>query len=166
MNEMSELLEQQIAGARAVKDCPMERDHTAIADCLAGLLLDRYQYIALAILYGSVARGREHPGSDIDLAIAMDARSPCAGDTLVDISLACGEVTGYEVQVRDLARAQGLYLREVLTSGIVIVDRDPSVRAELLIRMLDFTEDMLPAIRRIRAANTARFISGGNDGRA
>ena len=51
---------------------------------------------------------------------------------LIDISLACGDAVGREVQVRDLARA------------------------ELIIRMLDFVEDMLPNVRMARRANTER----------
>ena len=84
------------------------------------------------------------------------------------IDALAGVITGHfsEVQVRDLARANGVFLREVLTGGLLIVNRDPAVRAELMIRMADFTEDMLPAVRRIGAANTERFLAGADDGRS
>jgi hypothetical protein len=101
-----------------------------------------------------------HPGSDVDLAVAAHPRRELDPELLIDISLACGDALGREVQVRDLARAQGLYLRQVLTEGTVIVERDPTVRGELIIRMLDFTEDMLPNVRMIGRANTQRFIAG------
>jgi hypothetical protein len=48
----------------------------------------------------------------------------------------------------------------VLTEGTVIAERDPTVRGELIIRMLDFTEDTLANVRMIRRGNTQRFIQG------
>jgi hypothetical protein len=92
--------------------------------------------------------------------LAAHPRPELDPERLIDRSLACGDALGREVQVRDLARAQGVYLRQVLTEGAVIVERDPTVRGELINRMLDFTEDMLPNVRMIRRANTQRFIKG------
>ena len=106
--------------------------------------LEQFPDIALAILYGSFAQTRERPDSDIDLAVAQSARQEIDTETMVDISLACSDATGREVQVRDLARAQGVFLRQVLTKGTVLLARKPSVRAELIIRMLDFIEDNVP----------------------
>lgn len=106
------------------------------------------------------AEGRGRPDSDIDLAVAAHSREPLDPERLIDISLASSKATGREVQVRDLSRAQGLYLREVLTKGKTLLATDATVRGELIIRMLDFTEDMLPNIRRIQNANTERFIAG------
>jgi predicted nucleotidyltransferase len=116
--------------------------------------------VKLAILYGSAARGTMHAGSDVDLAVAADPRPELDPERLIDMSLACGDALGCEVQVRDLAWAQGVYLRQVLTEGAVVVERDPTVRGELIIRMLDFTEGMLANVRMIRRANTQRFIGG------
>jgi hypothetical protein len=44
----------------------------------------------------------------------------------------------------------------------IAVAADPrrKLDPELIIRMLDFTEDMLPKVRMIRRANTQRFIQG------
>lgn len=122
--------------------------------------LERFPGIVLAILYGSFAHGRQRPDSDIDLAVAKSARQEIDAETMVHISLACSDATGREVQVRDLARAQGVFLRQVLTTGTLLLVRDPSVRAELIIRMLDFTEDMLPNVRLIRKATLEHFIAG------
>ena len=138
-------------------------DHMAnplkIESELSRILTD-FAEVKLAILYGSAARRTMHPGSDVDLAVAAHPRRELDPELLIDISLACGDVVAREVQVRDLARARGLYLKQVLTEGAVIVERDPTVRGELIIRMLDFVEDMLPNVRMIRRANTQRFIQG------
>jgi len=138
-------------------------DSGRIATELSRTLLN-IDAVRLAVLYGSAARGTMHPGSDVDLAVATDPRRELDPELLIDISLACGDAVGREVQVRDLARAQGVYLKQVLTEGKVIVERDPTVRAELIIRMLDFVEDMLPNVRMIRRANTKRFVRGAERG--
>ena len=116
--------------------------------------------IKLAILYGSFAQGRQRPDSDIDLAVAADDRMELAEDTLIDLSVAASKRTGREVQVRDLARAQGLFLKEVLTTGEVIYQTDPAVRGRLISRMLGFVEDFLPIVRRIRKRHRERFLAG------
>lgn len=67
---------------------------------------------------------------------------------------------GGEVQVRDLARAEGVFLNEVLNKGVVIHQSDPRVRGELIIRMLDFVEDFLPTVRMIRRTKRERFLAG------
>lgn len=139
------------------------REAEAIANELERAL-SRFPAVNLAILYGSAARGTMHPGSDVDLAVAADPRRRLDPEVLIDISLACGDAVGREVQVRDLARAEGIYLKQVLTEGNVIVERDSTVRAELIIRMLDFVEDMLPNVRMARRANTERFIRGTDHG--
>ena len=83
--------------------------------------LSKFPVIALGILYGSFATGTQRPDSDIDLAVAIDARQEVDPEMLIDISLTCSIAAGREVQVRDLARAHGFFLREVLTKGTPIL---------------------------------------------
>lgn len=116
--------------------------------------------IKLAILYGSFAQGTERPDSDIDLAVAKDHRELLEEEALLTVSLEAGRRLGREVQVRDLARAQGVFLKEVLTKGEVIYQTDPRVRGELIVRMLDFVEDFLPTVRMIRRKKRERFLAG------
>ncbi len=122
--------------------------------------LARFPEIELAILYGSQASGNARGDSDIDLAVARDARTQLEAERLVEFSLEATRATGKEVQVRDLARADGLFLKQVLTTGRVLVCRRPAVRAELIIRMLDFDADILPNVRMIRRRNRERFLAG------
>lgn len=116
--------------------------------------------IKLAILYGSYARGTQRSDSDIDLAVAMDDRASLSEETLIDVSVAASLQTGREVQVRDLARAQGLFLKEVLTTGVVIHQTDPAIRGRLISRMLGFVEDFQPIVSMIRRRKRERFLAG------
>ncbi|TVQ40438.1 MAG: nucleotidyltransferase domain-containing protein [Spirochaetaceae bacterium] len=133
-------------------DKPLRRALTSV--------VERYPQLQLAILYGSCARGTQRPGSDVDLALAQSSRTAMDQDTLLDISLECSRRTGREVQLRDLARAEGLFLKQVLTTGVVLLSRDSTVRAELIIRMLDFDANMLPLVRMIRRSNRERLLAG------
>ena len=121
------------------------------------LILERYPEVQLAILYGSVARDAHRRDSDVDLAIAADSRATLREDILLDISLECSRATARDVQVRDLARAQGLFLKQVLTTGRIILSRDAPIYGELIVRMLAFVTDMLPAIRKIRRQGEEYF---------
>ena len=135
------------------------RDLDAIVDQLVQVLKG-HRDLQLGILYGSAVTGTLHADSDIDLALAVDTRTPVPHDTLLAVSLEAGRLIGREVQVRDLSAARGVFLKQVLTSGRVVLQRDPTVRAELIIRMLDFVEDMLPNVRMIRARGRERLIAG------
>ena len=123
-------------------------------------VLDRYPGLNLAILYGSYAAGTQRPDSDVDLAIAVDARTPVPADTLLELSLEAGKKLKKQVQVRDLSKARGVFLKQILVNGVTVMQKDPTVRAELIIRMLDFTEDMLANVRRIRKRSRERLIAG------
>ncbi|MEX2442753.1 MAG: nucleotidyltransferase domain-containing protein [Alkalispirochaeta sp.] len=145
-----------MGSTQAASDSPSAAEITAILTAE----VKRHPAIRLAILYGSQARGTQRPDSDIDLAVAADDRTPLNEETLIDVSVASSLQTGREVQLRDLARAQGLFLKEVLTTGVVIYQRDPEIRGRLIIRMLDFVEDFQPIVSMIRRSKRERFLAG------
>ena len=122
--------------------------------------LSAFPDVRLAILYGSAVRGALRAGSDIDLAVARDARRLLDPDVLIDVSLDLGDAMSREVQVRDLARADGLFLQQVLSTGLTVVEHDSSIRGDLIVRMLDFEADMLPNVRLIRTCVVERFVAG------
>jgi predicted nucleotidyltransferase len=104
-----------------------------------------------------MAMGTEHAGSDVDLAIAGDTRFET--NRLIELSTRLSLSCQREVQIRDLQRLAGLILSEVLQKGI-IVKHDTVLYAGLMMRMLDYIEDVLPTVRRIREAQLGRFIHG------
>jgi predicted nucleotidyltransferase len=82
------------------------------------------QGVRLAVLYGSLARGDEDAGSDVDLLISLAADRPAAG---LPLALRLQPVAGRPVDVARLERVEAdapLLLDRVLDEGRVLVDRD------------------------------------------
>jgi len=96
-----------------------------------------------AILYGSQASGTAGPQSDVDLALAGTQKlSP---ERMIEVSQKLEKLLGLTVQVRDLRRANGLFLNQVLTKGKILVSRDDLFLTELIIQNLDYMTDVYPA---------------------
>ena len=78
--------------------------------------------VETAILFGSVARGTDHPGSDIDILVSLRSDSPLAGARLA--ARLEGRM-GASVQVTRLSAAQRspALLAEVLRDGRLLVER-------------------------------------------
>lgn len=80
--------------------------------------------VRLAVLYGSVARGDEDTGSDLDLLVLL------RGDRLSDaaeLASRLGRVAGRRADVAHLERVEAkapLLLERILDEGRVLVDRD------------------------------------------
>jgi predicted nucleotidyltransferase len=80
--------------------------------------------VRLAVLYGSLARGDEDAGSDIDLLISLNEDRPSAG---LELAVRLQSVAGRSVDVAHLERVEAdapLLLDRILDEGRVLVDRD------------------------------------------
>lgn len=80
--------------------------------------------IRLAVLYGSLARGDEDAGSDLDLLISLADDRPSAAFKL---AVRLERVSGRRVDLAHLERVEAqapLLLDRVLDEGRVVVDRD------------------------------------------
>lgn len=90
---------------------------------LRGALLPEHR-VRLAVLYGSLARGDEDAGSDLDLLVSL------TGDHLseeFELAVRLGRVSGRRVDIAHLARVEvqaPLLLDRVLDEGRVLIDRD------------------------------------------
>jgi len=69
-------------------------------------VLERFPALELALLFGSVATGRQRPDSDLDIAIA--AKHRLTVDEKVDIIASLGEATGRPIDLVDLLERAGL----------------------------------------------------------
>jgi uncharacterized protein len=116
---------------------------------LSGLLeYFRKEGLRLCILYGSAAAGSLRSDSDIDLAIAGDGI--LGAEELSRYYLKAVSLLHREVDLRDLRRAKGLYLKEVLTRGNILLNEDPQFFGNKAIEMMDYQTDLAPQINRIR----------------
>jgi excisionase family DNA binding protein len=84
--------------------------------------------VRLAVLYGSMARGDEDAGSDLDLLISLADDRPLAAAKL---AVRLDHVSGRRVDIADLERVEArapLLLERVLDEGRVLIDRDEQWR--------------------------------------
>jgi predicted nucleotidyltransferase len=115
------------SGPRRLLLAPGEREylraHWPLLSALRRALRTEHG-VRLAVLYGSLARGDEDAGSDLDLLVSLAGDRPSAGFGL-DVRLQ--PVCGRRVDVARLERVESrapLLLERVLDEGRVLVDRD------------------------------------------
>jgi predicted nucleotidyltransferase len=80
--------------------------------------------VRLAVLYGSLARGDEDTGSDLDLLVSLADNRPSAG---LELAVRLRSVAGRRIDIAHLERVEAnapLLLDRVLDEGRVLVDRD------------------------------------------
>jgi uncharacterized protein len=115
-----------------------------------------YPEIRLAVLFGSLSRGRAQAHSDLDFAVAM-AR-PLASVEKLKLIEGLALVVGRPVDLIDLQSANGLVLTQVLTTGKILRCTDHTLYAELIKKMLFNDADMMPYRRRILAERRKTWI--------
>lgn len=114
-------------GPRRIRLAPGEAEYLrAHWGLLAGLrrALRTERDVRLAVLYGSVARGDEDAGSDLDLLVASSHGEPL---DRVHLATRLRDLAGRAVDIADLKRIEAaapLLLARVVDEGRVIVDRD------------------------------------------
>lgn len=105
--------------------------------------------LRIAILFGSVAEGRERPDSDVDVAVA--AASPLDAEQKRALIERLAEVTGRPVDIVDL-RTVGEPLLGGVLKGKPLLLRDRNLFVDLVKRHLIDVEDFLPLQRRLLEA--------------
>lgn len=119
--------------------------------------LEDYPDICLAILFGSAAKDRLTPRSDIDITVA--ANRPLSfkqrENLLVDLS---GRVS-QEIDLIDLHTISGLILSQALCHGIIIKTSTPLLAALLKKRWYN-QADMMPYTEMILKHRSRRFANG------
>lgn len=107
--------------------------------------------LVAAYLFGSVARGEERPGSDVDVAVLL---GPDASVSLDGLPFALEDrltrALGRPVQVVVLNQAPPDLIHRVLRDGELLLDRDPSRRIAFEVRARNLYFDILPHLRRYR----------------
>jgi predicted nucleotidyltransferase len=121
-------------------------------------LLEKKPEVVICLLFGSAAEGKMGVNSDIDVAICGD--KAFTHDYLAELQLAIAERLGTEVDLMDMARLNGLILRQVITTGKKILNKNPDLLAHYIKKMLFFSEDMYPNYQMILKAKAKRFAHG------
>ncbi len=114
--------------------------------------------INLAILFGSLSRGRARAHSDMDLAVAM-AR-PLTAEEKLEMIEGLAQIVGRPVDLVDLQSADGLILSQILTTGNILLCNNRTLYAELIKKMLFNDADMMPYRERILAERRKAWIGG------
>ena len=121
-------------------------------------VLTAYSEIQLGIIFGSAASGTMRDDSDVDIAVL--AQEPMSLSLRLELIAELSLAVGREVDVVDLYSAQGTILQQVLTKGVVALERTKLGRAALMKRMLFDQSDMEPYRRRMIEARLQRGFNG------
>lgn len=103
------------------------------------------------ILFGSAAKGTMNPDSDIDIAFLSDRSFSPYELFLAAQTLA--EQLGREVDLVDLNQASTVMRAQIIGTGKVLVDREPSRRKDFFIRSFKeyalLNEEREPILKRL-----------------
>lgn len=131
-------------------------DRAAIIEALRERLAAEAAIVS-AWLFGSVARGTDGPGSDIDVAILDAGGTKASTDHLLDLAAELEAALGRPVQFVRLQNAPPDLIHRVLRDGVLVVDRDRGQRIRFEVRARNLYFDMRPIwleYRRLRASAT------------
>jgi predicted nucleotidyltransferase len=126
-----------------------------LRDTVRKALRDRTD-VHLAVLFGSRARGKARPGSDLDLGIQGDGLDRLA--LARDLSLA----TGLEVDVVDLSTAGYPLLKAILRDGVFVHQGRKGAAGTWLSHTFTEVETFRPCYERMRDAYLRKLARGAH----
>lgn len=112
--------------------------------------LQREPGIVAAYLFGSVARGTDREVSDVDVALLYDVAPRGYEQQPFQIEADLSAELGRPGQAVVLDHAPADLVHRVLRDGLLLLDRDPSLRIAFEVRARNVFFDMLPIWRRYR----------------
>ena len=106
-------------------------------------------------LFGSMARGDDRPGSDVDIGVLHRRDPPPSFDGLpLRLEAEIERLLGRATQVVTLNTAPADLRARVLRDGVLILDRDPSLRIRFEVRTRNEWFDLQPILREYRRIGT------------
>lgn len=118
-------------------------------------VLAAFPQIELAVLFGSVACGRERPESDVDVAVA--AHRALSAEEKISLVEAMAVRTGRPIDLVDLRTMAEPLLGQVLRHGRRLLGSDRAY-GELISRHLFEQADFMPYRARVLAERRAAWI--------
>ena len=113
--------------------------------------------IDLMIIFGSRAKGRERPDSDLDLAAWRSSKWS------VDFHRECVEqITAFlptAIDLIDLSKIDGPLLQEILCSGKKIYQQQDHLLGVLYVRLMDWRTDFMPTWENMVDQRRKRFLA-------
>lgn len=120
--------------------------------------LNEFPEILFAEVFGSYASGEETENSDVDISIAAYDVLPF--ETLQKIRAKLNDSLDRDIDLVDLNSVSGLILKEALTTGQIVMNKDPELYAGLMKRMLYNQADMMPYYNRTLEERREEFLNG------
>ena len=117
----------------------------------------RQDDIDTILLFGSFAKGTYNEHSDVDIAIHSEKLLDY--DRLSTIQTELALLVHREIDLADLSCADGLFLYQIMTTGVKI-KISKTVFVKYLSKALGFKEDFLPVIEYSRKEKIRRYVNG------
>jgi uncharacterized protein len=112
--------------------------------------------VVAVYLYGSWARADQRAGSDVDLALWRSEPSAARLDQQpFELAAELESELCMEVDLIELDHAPPDLIHEVLRDGVIVLDREPSLRVRRELRARAEYLDMLPVLHRYRRSKAA-----------
>lgn len=109
--------------------------------------------VAAVYVFGSVARGQSRSRSDVDVAVLFDRDPPNTLEGLrFDLADALGRHLERRVDLLVLNRAPADLVHRVLRDGVLVCERDRSVRVRFEVQRRNEYFDLEPIRRQYRRA--------------
>ncbi|MDH5740817.1 MAG: nucleotidyltransferase domain-containing protein [Nitrospira sp.] len=137
-------------------ETPRQDEPNAKVRAAIAAVLERRPSVTMAILFGSLAAGRERPDSDLDLAVSSTV--PLTVHARIELIDELVAAAGRPIDLIDLSQAHGPLLQQVLSTGRLILCRNRTEYAELLRRLVYEEADVMPYYRRILATRRQAWI--------
>ncbi|MDD5276312.1 MAG: nucleotidyltransferase domain-containing protein [Methylovulum sp.] len=118
-------------------------------------VLTRFPELVLALVFGSVASGRQRADSDLDIAVA--AKQALTADQKMDLIAALAEQIGRPVDLIDLKVATEPLLGQIVQHGRRLLGSDGEY-GQLISRHLFEQADFMPYRNRVLAERRAAWI--------
>jgi len=115
-------------------------------------IVQRYPQITAAYLYGTAARGKLRPNSDVDVALLVAEPYSTEESNALETKVICDieAVFHRDADVKVLNQIEHLpLLHEIFATGILLVDHDPVERRNFVVKKNQEYLDFLPHYQRI-----------------
>jgi predicted nucleotidyltransferase len=123
----------------------------------------RQRDVLAAYLFGSLARGRALPSSDVDIAVllksGLDAERSVESQLQLEADLE--RISERPVQVTILNSASPFLAYQVVRDGVLIFERDRSERIAFQVRTLKMYFDLQPRLESLQQAAIKRIKEVG-----